>query len=339
MAATIKDVAELAGVSISTVSRVVNNSKPVSPAVRRKVLEAIEELDYKPNQVARSLVTKKSNLIGIVLTDIGNYYIARMVRGMEEIGRMYNYDIILSSSYGNSNREIELLKLLKGKQVEGIVFVSENFDKNVLATIEELNIPSIYLNKYYKNQSLPSVSIDNFQAAYKMTEYLQGLGHEKILYINDNNNHEDSIERIKREGYKKSVEEKGLKEYILSTEGLKLEDGYSIGNSVVKLIKDENITAVFCNQDEIAIGLINYCYDNNIKVPEDISIAGFGDTELASIYRPGLTTIREPYYDIGAVAIRRVIKEINEDKSEDENENTFLPAHIMERGSTKDLKS
>lgn len=337
MAVTIKDVAELAGVSISTVSRVVNNSKPVSPAVRRRVLDAIEELDYKPNQVARSLVTKKSNLIGIVLTDIGNHYIARMVRGMEEVSRMYNYDIILSSSYGNPNREIELLKLLKGKQVEGIVFISENFDENVLATIEEINIPFIYLNKYYESHSLPSVAIDNFQAAYKMTEYLQELGHKKILYISDNNNQENSIGKLKTGGYRKALEEKGLKNYILAVNGIKVDDGYNIGNPVMELIKEKGITAVFCNQDEIAIGLINYCYDNNIRVPEDISIAGFGDTRLASVYRPSLTTVRESYYDIGAVAIRRVIKEIDENTNE--NENTFLPVYIMDRESTKNIKS
>ena len=337
MAVTIKDVAELAGVSISTVSRVINNSKPVSSVVRRKVLEAIDELDYEPNQVARSLVTKKSNLIGIVLTDIGNHYIARMVRGMEEIGRMYNYDIILSSSFGDSKREIELLELLKGKQVEGIIFISEGLNESALDTIKELNIPSVYLNKYYKNNSLPSVSIDNFEGTYKMTEYLQKLGHEKILYINNNNEDENSIEKIKTKGYKKALKGKGLEEFVLSVDGFKVEDGYNIGNNIMKLVREKGITAVFCNHDEIAIGLINYCYDNNIKVPEDVSISGFGDTELASIYRPSLTTVREPYYDIGAVAIRRIIKEIDEDIVEEDN--TYLPFHIMERKSTKGIKS
>lgn len=337
MAVTIKDVAELAEVSISTVSRVINNSKPVSPAVRRKVLEAIEELDYKPNQVAKSLVTKKSNLIGIVLTDIGNHYIARMIRGMEEIGRMYNYDIILSSSFGDLKREIELIELLKGKQVEGIIFISENLNEAAITTIKESRIPSIYLNKYYKDNSLPTVSIDNFEGAYKMTEYLQKLGHKKILYINNNNKEKNSIEEIKTMGYKKSLEENGLEEFLLSVDGFKVEDGYNIGDSIVKLMKEKGITAVFCNQDEIAIGLINYCYDNNIKVPEDISVSGFGDTKLSSVYRPSLTTVREPYYDIGAVAIRRIIKEIDEGMMEDDN--TYLPVYIVERESTKEIKS
>lgn len=336
MSVTIKDVAKLAGVSISTVSRVINNSKPVSPEVRRRVLDAIDELEYKPNQVARSLVTRKSNLIGIILTDIGNSYMAQMIRGIEEVGRMYNYDIILSSSYGDENREMKLAELLRSKQVEGIILISETANKNVINTIREFKIPSVYLNKYYSNESFPSVSIDNFEAAYRMTNYLQKLGHEKIIYITANEKEEKSIEKQKIRGYKKSIAENGQEEFFLSVEGFRMEDGYSIGDTVLELVKEDGVTGVFCSQDEIAIGLINYCYDNNIKVPEDISICGYGDTKIASIYRPKLTTVKEPYYDIGAVAIRKIIKEIDGEKTEDKN--TYLPIHIMERESCRKIK-
>lgn len=331
MSVTIKDVAKLAGVSISTVSRVINNSKPVSPEVRRRVIDAIDELEYKPNQVARSLVTRKSNLIGIILTDIGNSYIAQMIRGIEEVGRMYNYDIILSSSYGDPNREMELAELLRSKQVEGIIFISETANRDVIDTIRGFKIPSVYLNKYYRDESFPSVSIDNFEGAYRMTDYLQKLGHEKILYITANENDVNSIENQKIEGYKKSVGKKEQGEFILSIEGFGIDSGYNAGNDVLKLIRESGITGIFCSQDEIAIGLINFCYDNNIKVPEDISICGYGDTKMTSIYRPKLTTVKEPYYDIGAVAIRRIIKEI--DGEEPEEKNTYLPIHIVERES------
>lgn len=331
MSVTIKDVAKLAGVSISTVSRVINNSKPVSPEVRRRVIDAIDELEYKPNQVARSLVTRKSNLIGIILTDIGNSYIAQMIRGIEEVGRMYNYDIILSSSYGDPNREMELAELLRSKQVEGIIFISETANRDVIDTIRGFKIPSVYLNKYYRDESFPSVSIDNFEGAYRMTDYLQKLGHEKILYITANENDVNSIENQKIEGYKKSVAKKQQGEFILSIEGFGIDSGYNAGNDVLKLIRESGITGIFCSQDEIAIGLINFCYDNNIKVPEDISICGYGDTKMTSIYRPKLTTVKEPYYDIGAVAIRRIIKEI--DGEEPEEKNTYLPIHIVERES------
>ncbi len=159
MSVTIKDVAKLAGVSISTVSRVINNSKPVSPEVRRKVLDAIDELGYKPNQVARSLVTKKSNLIGVIVTDIGNSYVAQMIRGIEEVGRMYNYDILLSSSYGNPDTEMKFAELLRSKQVEGIILISETINKDVIDEIKGFNIPFVYLNKFYKASGLPPLSL------------------------------------------------------------------------------------------------------------------------------------------------------------------------------------
>ena len=331
MSATIKDVAKMAGVSISTVSRVINDSKPVSPEVRKKVLDAIEELDYKPNQVARSLVTRKSNLIGIIMTDIGNAYMAQMIRGIEEVGRMYNYDILLSSSYGNANRERELAELLKSKQVEGIIFISEAANKSAASLISEFGIPFVYLNKYYADHEFPSVTVDDLQGSEDMVDYLQELGHRKILYITSNEYENSSVEKQKIEGYRRSINKNSGEEFILSIGGYEVDDGYNVGNNVVKLIKEDGITAVFCRQDEIAIGLINYCYDNNIRVPEDISICGYGDTKISSIYRPKLTTVREPYYDMGAVAIRKIIKEI--DSKKEKRENIYLPLHIIERES------
>jgi len=164
MKTTIKDVAKLAGVSISTVSRVINNSKPVSPEVRRKVLDAIKQLDYKPNEVARSLVTRKSNLIGVIVTDIGNSYVAEMVRGIEEVGRMYNFDIILSSSYGNEDAELKFINFLTRKQVEGIILISEKNENKVIDEIQSYRIPFIYINRYYNKYDLPTVSIDNSQS-------------------------------------------------------------------------------------------------------------------------------------------------------------------------------
>lgn len=167
-----------------------------------------------------------------------------------------------------------------------------------------------------------------------MTRYLINLGHENILYVTANEKDEASLEKLKIDGYIEIVKgnRKG-KEFIYSANGFNIEDGYDMGEDVVKLIKENNITAVFCCQDELAIGLINYCYDNDIKVPEDISICGYGDTKMASIYRPKLTTVSEPYYDIGAVAIRRIIKKLNGE--EVDGEHIYLPIRIMKRESCR----
>ena len=336
MTTTIKDVAKLAGVSISTVSRVINNSKPVSPEVRRKVLDAIKQLDYKPNEVARSLVTRKSNLIGVIVTDIGNSYVAEMVRGIEEVGRMYNFDIILSSSYGNEDAELKFITFLTRKQVEGIILISEENKNIVVDEIESYKIPFIYLNRYYNNYDLPTVSIDNSKASFAMTEYLIDQGHESLLYISYESDSKHSVEMSKIEGYNKAIKDKGKKGFLFNAKGFTIQDGYDIGESVLDFVRQNNITAIFCGHDEIAIGLMSYCYDNHIKVPEDISICGFGDKKIASIYRPRLTTVREPFYDIGAVAIRSVIKKIKGEELEEDK--IVLPFQIIERESCAKIK-
>lgn len=329
MTATIKDVAKKAGVSISTVSRVINNSKPVSSEIKQKVLDAVNELGYKPNEIARTLVTKKSFLIGVIVTDIGDTYIAQLVRGIEEVGKMYDYDILLCSTYGDKSAEIKFMQLLGRKQVEGIILVSDTLNEEVDNQIKEFNIPFVYLNRYFYLEEFPTVTIDNLEATYEMTNYLINLEHENIAYISSSKE-EKSVETLKIKGYKKAILEKeGYEENIFYANGRTIQDGYNVCKDVLN--SNKNITAIFCGHDELAIGVLNYLYDNNVKVPDEISVAGYGDIKTASIFRPRLTTIREPFYDIGAVAIRKIIKEI---KKEIDNNNTiFLPFQIQTRES------
>jgi LacI family transcriptional regulator len=335
MAATIKDVAKLAEVSISTVSRVINDSKPVSPEARRRVLKAIEDLGYKPNEIARSLVTKKSNLIGVIVDDIGNSYVAQIVRGIEEIGRMYKYDILLCSSYGVEEAELRFIHLLMQKQVEGIIIVSEIATTKIADNINKYKVPFVYLNRLYDISKTPTVTIDNEVASSTMTNYLINLGHKNILYVTWEKDLDRTIETHKIKGYSSSMGNIGKSPLVFGIDGYKMDDGYKKGEEILNTIRENDVTAVFCCQDEIAIGLINYLYDNNIKVPEDISVVGYGDISLASIYRPKLTTIKEPYYDLGAVAIRRILKEV---KGEAVDARSLkLPVQLIVRESAKEI--
>ena len=336
MSITIKDVARMAEVSISTVSRVINDSKPVSPEARRKVLHAIDELGYEPNEIARSLVTRKSNLIGVIVDDIGSYYVSQIVRGIEEIGRMYNYDIILGSSYGDSEKEMKFLQLFKTKQVEGIIVVSEIIDEKVTSYIENLKVQVVYLNRYYNVPSLPTVYLDNEKAVKMMMEHLIELGHKKIMYLTQEKDIELTTEKLKIESYTSSMQEINEKPIIHNIDTHRINETYNYGQEIVDNIRAKEVTAVFCCQDELAIGLMNYLYDNGINVPDEISIAGYGDISVASIYRPTLTTIKEPYYDMGAVSIRKILKSIvgKEGKTSDDIE---LPIRIKKRGSCKEI--
>ncbi|AFS77997.1 HTH-type transcriptional regulator [Gottschalkia acidurici 9a] len=333
MAATIKDVAKKAGVSISTVSRVINDSKPVSSEIRKRVLEVIEELEYKPNEVARSLVTKKSYLIGVIVTDLGDSYVAEMVRGIEEVGKMYDYDILLCSTFGDKEAELKYLRLLNTKQVEGIILISNTLNNELHEKTKQLRIPFVYLNRFYY-QDYPTVKIDNFEASYEMTNYLIGLGHKDIAYIS-NNGDKFYLEKDKLEGYKKAISEhEDCEEIIYFSKDRDIEDGYDVARDIIGFNKE--VTAIFCSYDELAIGVLNYLYDNDIKVPDEISVTGFGDIKIASIFRPTLTTIKEPFYDIGAVAIRRIIKELKGEIAD--NSDIILPFQIQKRGSSIKIK-
>lgn len=334
MASTIKDVAKMADVSISTVSRVINDSKPVSPEARRRVLKAIEVLDYKPNEVARSLVTKKSNLIGVIVNDIGSTYVSSILRGVEEIGRMYKYDILLSSSYGDSEVEVKFAKLLLQKQVEGIIVISDTLNTKLLYRLEESKIPYINVNRFYNVDEHYTVGVNHKDGTYQMTNYLVENGHKNIGLLYVRKDFDRTEEKIKEDGYLEALGEHGLAKNTIGIEGIREKDVAEIMDKVEEKIRS-GVTAFVTTQDEIGIHLQNALLDRGYKIPEDVSVTGYGATEMTELTRPKLTSVKVPYYDIGAVAIRKILKEIKKEESEDK---VYLPARIVERDSVKKIK-
>lgn len=329
---TIKDVAKLAGVSISTVSRVMNNSKPVSPEARRKVVDAINKLDFKPNELARSLVMRKSNLVGVIVKDIGIEYMAQLIRGIEEIGRVYKYDILLTSSYGDDQQVENSIDFLATKQVEGLVIITEDISTEILVKLRETRIPFVILDKYHNYKNIKTVKVDFESEEFKLIESLTKQGHENILLIAGNEQNVINESMIK--GYENAVGKE--KSHILRIDGVTSDDGYANADEAIRLIKEKGISAVACINDEMAIGFMNYCVDHGIKVPDDLSVVGFGDTKIASIYRPKLTTVSIPYYDIGAISIRALIKRIKHE-ADILDEDWIIDAQINHRESTRDI--
>jgi len=334
MGVTIKDVAKKANVSISTVSRVINDSKPVSNEIKQRVLKVIEETGYTPNPVARSLVMKRSQLIGVIVPDISNYFIGEILNGVEEIGKMYNYDILLCNTYGELTQELRYLNLLKLKQVEGIIFMTWKLQDKHREFFQQSELPIVMINRNTSDFNIPSVCINHYLAAYEMTKYLIKKGHKKIALIR--NGRENDVFGIDQfNGYSKALSEEGIKidDRLIKNGNFKMEEAYNCVKSMI----DEglNPTAIFATSDYMAIGAINCLFDNNINVPNDVSVVGFNDIKLASIYRPKLTTIKQPIYDIGAVAIRVIIKKIN---GEDINQDKFvLPHELIERESCRSI--
>lgn len=331
MSVTIKDVAKQANVSISTVSRVINDSKPVSDDIKMRVVKVIEELGYKPNPVARSLVTKKSRLIGVLIPDISDPYIAELLNAIEEVAKTYDYDIILCNSYGSLESEEHYMQLLQTKQVEGMLFLTYKLRTAHKNFFEASKMPVVMINRDASELNLSSVSVNNYDAVREMTKKLFDDGHEDVVLIR-NGKESDVFGPSQLEGFKQAHLDAGksFNESDVYNGKFTVQNAYNI---VKGLVEDKKVpSAIVATTDTMAVGAINCLIDSGLKVPEDVSVAGFYDTKIAELYRPQLTTIHQPIYDIGAVAIRLLIKQINGEQKD--TTHFYLPHTLIERDST-----
>ncbi|MBZ9606289.1 LacI family transcriptional regulator [Clostridium estertheticum] len=332
MAASIKDVAREAGVSIATVSRVLNDIDVVNEDTKKKVNDAIKKLSYRPNIVARSLKTQKSSTIGIIIPDISNQFYPEIVRGCEDVANIYKYNIMLCNADLDVDKEMESLRILKEKMIDGVIYMSNSIENNVISLIKELEMPTVLVETTDAGGILPSVTIDNVRAAADAVKYLINRGNKKIAYVGTDIEKVNALAK-RHTGYIKGLEEMGitLDKELIYLGGVKARDGYKGINAI--LDKGVQIDAVFCASDEIAMGVINALRDKSIKVPEDIDVMGFDDIYSASIFYPKLTTVAQPMYDMGSVSMRMLIKAIN--NLEVEEKHFVLPYRIVERDSCK----
>jgi len=332
MAASIKDVAREAGVSIATVSRVLNDIDVVNEDTKKKVKDAITKLAYRPNIVARSLKTQKSSTIGIIIPDISNQFYPEIVRGCEDVASIYNYNIMLCNADLDVEKEMEALRILKEKMIDGVIYMSNSIEHNIIDLIKELQLPTVLVETTDAEGIFPSVTIDNVMAAADAVKYLANKGNKKIAYVGTTIEKVNALSK-RYEGYTKGLTEMGitLDEDLVYFGGVKARGGYAGINTI--LDKGAEIDAVFCASDEIAMGVINALRDRSIKVPEDIDVMGFDDIYSASVFYPKLTTVAQPMYDMGSVSMRMLIKAINNLKVEEEH--FVLPYRIVERDSCK----
>lgn len=334
---TIKDVAEKAGVSIATVSRVINGSSQVSDRIKNRVMQIIAEMDFKPSPVARSLVLKKTRSIGVIVPDISNAFIGEILNGIEEISQSFQYDVMVCSTRGNYEQEIRYLEMFESKQVEGIIFMSWKLQAEVVDKINSIQIPVIMINRNTSKLEVPSVSIDNYKAAYQMTNYLITKGHKKIAFIR-NSIDIDAVGLDQYRGFKQALNDNGMDvdKNFIKYGHFSIENSYQI---VQSFINDKNLpTAIFATSDVMAVGAVNALKDNGFDVPQDISVVGFNDVKLASIYRPKLTVIHQPLYAIGTVAVKMIINRASYEQSL-EGRIVLLPHRLIERESCGDAPS
>ena len=329
---TIYDVAREANVSMATVSRVVNGNPNVKPTTRKKVLEAIERLGYRPNAVARGLASKKTTTVGVIIPDISSIFYAELARGIEDIATMYKYNIILSNSDQNMDKELHLLNTMLGKQVDGSVFMSGNVTDEHVEEFKRSPVPIVLAASVEEKGETASVAIDYEQALYDAAVMLIENGHKRLAFVSGPM--QEPINKAKKlQGFKRALQDKGLEfkeEYVVEGD-YTYDSGMEALDALMKL--DEKPTAVISATDEMALGIIHSAQDKGLSIPEDLEVVGFDNTRLSLMVRPQLTTVVQPTYDIGAVAMRLLTKLMN--KEEVEEHIVQLPHRIEQRQSTK----
>lgn len=331
---TIYDVAREANVSMATVSRVVNGNPNVKPATRKKVSEVINRLGYRPNAVARGLASKKTTTVGVIIPDISNIFYAELARGIEDIATMYKYNIILSNSDENKDKEFHLLNTMLGKQVDGIVFMGSHITAEHVKEFKNSPAPIVLAGSIEEadGHEIPSVNIDYEAAAFDALSTFVKKGHKRIAFVIGNIT--EPINQKKLAGYKRGLEVAN----IPFDEKLIVEGDYTYDSGIEcfdKLVEEaEKPTAIIVGADEMALGIVHAAQDKGKDVPEHFEVISFDNTRLTLMVRPQISTVVQPLYDIGAVAMRLLTKLMNKEDVGDQA-TVILPHRIEERQSTK----
>lgn len=327
---TIYDVAREAGVSMATVSRVVNGNSNVKQATKDKVLAVIDRLDYRPNAVARGLASKKTTTVGVIIPDVTDMFFSELARGIDDVASMYHYNIILANSDDSGTKELQVLENLLAKQVDGIIYMGNGLRDKLRDQFSHTNVPIVLAGGVDEKNQIPTVNIDYAAATKDAVTKLINNGHKQIAFISGSL--EQAINKNYRlQGYKAALEEAALTfdEALVFETQYTYNAGFELANELYGTVA----TAAFVGADELAAGVLNGLTDRGVDVPNDFEIITAINTKLTQITRPQLTSISIPMYDMGAVAMRMLTKLMG--KENIENGRLSLPYGIISRQTTR----
>ena len=302
---TIYDVARLAGVSTATVSRALNGTGQIAPATRAAIDAAVEQLGYQANTVARSLVTKSTETIALLLPDITNPFYAALVSGIQQRALETGHTMLLCTTEGDPEREEQYLTLLRAKQVDGVLVDGLVLPPERIARFVREGLPIVCLDRDVDSASVPLVQVDNRLGARMATEHLLSLGHTRIAHVQGAP--ELGISEVRVQGYREALAEAGIAfdPQLLAIGSFTEEGGYDAARS---LLETPSFTAVFAANDLSAIGVINAIVESGRRVPGDVSIVGFDDLRLSRFTTPPLTTIHQPALEIAELATQLLLE-------------------------------
>jgi len=308
--ATMRDVAKQAGVSITTVSHVINNSRAVSNGARQRVETAMRELGYKPNTLARSLRRQQTHTIGMIVPDSANPFFAEIARGIEDASFEQNYNVVLCNTEGDLEKQISYTNVLIQNQVAGIVFVAAGVSTELVEDLQRRQVPLVVVDREVPDVAVDTVLTDHYQGGRLATQHLVDLGHRRIACISAGSELSPSSDRVT--GYQDVLRENGLAvdEQLIMRGDFQYKSGFEAAQQLLALT--EPPTAVFASNDLMAVGCISAATQQGLRVPEDLSVVGFDDVRLASFTNPPLTTIAQPKREIGTLAVEMLLTRIND---------------------------
>ncbi len=319
---TIKEIAKKSGVSVGTVSKVLNYDMTVGEINRKKVMRTIEELNYKPNKIARSLSKGKTKNIGFIIPDITNPFFPALVKGASDVLISEGYYVHLCSSDDDPDKEDLYINDLKSMWVDGIIIAPSDTENRDVSVFNTITVPIVVVDREIEGLNRDLVIINNKEAAYEAVNYLIDNGHKKIVLLTGPEYTKTAQTRF--EGWKKAVGEKKLfKKELVFWGRFTIDSGYEMMKKVFDNLG--KVDAVFACSDFIALGAIQAIEERGYKIPDDISIIGFDDIYLSRFLKPPLTVVRQPIYDMGKTAGEILLKKMN-------NISDFVPERVVIKG-------
>jgi len=314
--ATIRDVAERAGVSVATVSHVINGTRKVAPGTAERVRRAMEELDYHPNAVARSLRTRKTQVIGVVVSDITNPFFATLVRGAEDAALEAGYSIFVCNSDETLEKENRYVQVLRRRRVDGMLLAPVGGGENpAIWKLARQGVPFVFVDRRAPGVEADAVLSDNVGGAYLATKHLLERGHERIGIVLGIRGATTSEERLA--GYRRALEEAGipLAEELVVWGGYRVEGGRRATTKLLSLTPPP--TAIFSTNNLMTIGVLQELFRHEVRIPGEMGVVGFDDLEWAEMITPALTVVAQNPYEIGQKALLTLLKRINEGLSKE----------------------
>ena len=305
---TLKDVARVAGVSYATVSRALSGSPEIGEGTRKRVIKICEEMGYTPNTVARAMVMKRTNIIGLIVTSIDNPFMSEMTAHLEIYARQCGYNLMICNSSYDPDLEKEVFSLLMGRNVDGIIMIpvgSESYDALKPMTAQ---VPTVFVGENMIELPENYVSVDNTTGMQQATEYLYSLGHRRILYLGARDN--SMTHKLRADGYYNACKKLSIEPNVLRNSSARssLQVGYELAKEHFEQSPSE--TAILCATDTLAIGVIQAAYEKGIRIPEDLSLMGFDNISFSALPPISLTTVNQPKLEIAVSALDMLLNRI-----------------------------